>query len=305
MGCVLRVAVGLAVFLSWGAYAKKPAPSCPVALKTAERLSNFAVRFPSLFEETMQLRTALLDVRALRREFPSWSPERILKKGFDLRDREAERLRSLAHRAKHSFHAPDLVVAELERAADQIQMSRDEYEKHRLHIQDRSFDSAEVGETMQTVRATVAGVEGEMEFFFLLPGVVARGVFVRDLPDAAVRLRGLPQRFGDKEIDIIFNDGKSWAEVKNKRLLVERITEDSSDAAWRAHRKVVDQATDTALVAERFGVEHHIFFRHGIREDAAVEFQRMGARVHGIVKLVTPAMPTIRVPASAIPALRN
>ncbi len=264
---------------------------------------SFAARFPGIANEIEQIELRLPQINKLFASDPNLTPRMMFERIVRYRMEEADRLIKLTRQTRD----PVLVKA-LERAAKVMKVSERSIAKvnETLNrpIKLRNGGVKAYGEFylkkplsgrdflfFQSYLSPVMGISGELKALIRLPGVIGFGEQVRDFyPDAKAKLLAAGihvtevERLLDKEIDVIFSYGSSWAEVKNRRL--DRSALDTRIGGMTVREKINKQALDNVKLLKLLELVEHIelhqIFVHGIDEGAAEFLREFDIIVEGL-----------------------
>ena len=148
-------------------------------------------------------------------------------------------------------------------------------------------------------KRNLSGIVGELRVLTTIPGVTRSNVPVQDLvADFRKSLAGAARNgvlltttelraLCKKEIDVVFDNGQSWGEIKNSGFVTLESLFRKPVTSKRVLRSIFEQAQFTRDLLNRIppnqrSQQFHYFFANGIEDAAKTELERLGFAVHSM-----------------------
>lgn len=233
--------------------------------------------------------------------------EKLLDAVRDARLKQAEEMRLLAVAYRDVPLVRDTLVMNAAKLdLDEGALRRFDENKDRFKGQFFDIDNpnSEVFQFLLGYASAIPGQFGELKVALRLPQLICQGCtvgnlvsmqkFMSSLGDSVTRdavikklTDGAPHILG-KEIDVIFNEGRAWGEVKNFREPITRGIGNWDEVINQARKMLkLRSLMNRGVVHDRkhFHLdvqEMHYFVINGISEGAAAELEALGYVVHGM-----------------------
>jgi hypothetical protein len=214
----------------------------------------------------------------------------------------AEALRQLA--AQYEAAEPFLART-IEKAAGEIDVSQSAAAKVRENLPDWNatiFDTREHSELLRGYTSKIRGEMGEIHAAIRTRGVVERGLNIRELGvffgesakgraarSALARMAEAQPNIFQKELDLIFEGGFDWGEVKGfaerfspQHQYFDRVMEQAGKTVKIKTLLESDPEIRGALEEMGTRIRLRLYFTHGVTPEAAQRLERLGIEVHGV-----------------------